>query len=414
MTALVTGASRGLGLAMAIALLRSGMRVAVVSRSPASPDFTRSYRGDVTDAEFMRRTIDSIETDLGPLTLVVNNAGILGPIGPMADVPLDQWWRVIEVNLHGTAIAMQLVLPRMCSRGGGRVINIVSGAAIRLTTYFSAYAAAKTAVARLTEVAAAEVRPYGVSIFAMEPGTVPTDMSRFSCDSEEGQRWIPWFKRYFSEGLTSTPDDVARRAVELSSGRADALSGRYIPLRANLEEMIASVDRIESEQLYALRITRLAPPPMIPLIAASETASPSVIQMRRLFVADRAHLFSLWTDGDAARRWFAPVGEVEWVEPPRADRAGLHFHLRAGGNEVDLRGITTDFTENERIVYDWSWRSDSDRIGSGDGTTVTVSFRSRDEGCELALRHERLPSPGARDAFIRGWIRCLEGLERLV
>ncbi|HSP14384.1 MAG TPA: SDR family NAD(P)-dependent oxidoreductase [Thermoanaerobaculia bacterium] len=413
MTALVTGGSRGLGLAMATALSRIGMRVAIVSRSPTAFDSLRSYRGDVTDPDFMRRTIESIEKDLGPLTLVVNNAGILGPIGPMADVPHEEWWRVMEVNVRGTAIAMQLVLPRMCSRGGGRVINIVSGGAIRVSTYYSAYSAAKAAVVRLTEGAAAEVRPYGVRIFAMEPGTVATDMSRFSCDSEEGQRWIPWFKRYFDEGLTSTADDVAQRALDLASGRADVLSGRYIPLRANLDEMIASAERIDAEQLYALRIERLAPLPFIPAIAASETASPTVMQMRRLFVADRVRMFSLWTDSEAARHWFTPAGEPEWIEPPRADRAGLHFHLRVDGNEYDLRATTTEFVQNERIVYDWSWRSDSDRIGNGEGTIVTVIFRSRDEGCEVVIRHERLPSTTARDAFIRGWVRCLDGLERL-
>jgi NAD(P)-dependent dehydrogenase (short-subunit alcohol dehydrogenase family)/uncharacterized protein YndB with AHSA1/START domain len=413
MTALVTGGSRGLGLAMATALLKTGMPVAAVSRSGESIESVCSYRGDVTDPDFMRRTIESIEKDLGPLTLLVNNAGIFGPIGPMADVPHDEWWRVIEVHVRGTAIAMQLALPRMCSRGRGRVINVVSGGAIRGSTYFTAYSAAKAAVVRLTESAAAEVRPYGVSIFAMEPGTVATDMSRTSCDSEDGQRWIPWFKRYFAVGLTSTADEVAQRALDLASGRADALSGRYIPLRADLDEMIASAARIEAEHLYSLRIARLAPLAVVPAMAASETASPTVLQMRRLFAAGRARLFSLWNDSNAAGQWFTPAGEAEWIEPPRADRTGLHFHLRVDGQEYDLRATTVDFVQNERLVYDWSWRSDSERIGCGERTIVTVTFASREEGCEVMVRHEGFPSSAARDAFIRGWIRCLDGMERL-
>jgi NAD(P)-dependent dehydrogenase (short-subunit alcohol dehydrogenase family)/uncharacterized protein YndB with AHSA1/START domain len=413
MTALVTGGSKGLGLAMATALAREGMKVAIIARTPVSLDSIHSYCGDVTDPDFMRRTIASVERDLGPLTLLINNAGLLGPIGPMADVPHDEWWRVMEVNVRGTAIAMQLALPRMCSRGSGRVINVVSGGGIRCSTYYTAYAAAKTAIVRLTECVAAEVKPYGVSVFAMEPGTVSTDMSRFSTDSEEGQRWIPWFKRIFTDGFNAMPEDVAQRAIEIASGSADALSGRYLPLRVSLDDLTAGIARIEAEQLFSLRISRLTPPPALPWLAASETASERVLQLRRIFRAGRPRAFSLWTDSDAARQWFSPASEAEWLEPPRAD-GGLSFHLRSGGKEYDIRATAIEFIQNERIVYDWSWRSDSDVIGSHQGTTVSVTFATRDEGTEVGILHEGFPSASVRDAFIRGWIRCLDGMERIM
>src|SRR5947209_13714007 len=150
-TALITGASRGLGLAMAGALGRAGVVVGMIARSREALEAAartidapavRAWPGDVTDHDFMRRVVAEAERELGPITLLVNNAGILGPIGPLADVAHDDWWRTVEVTVRGPALAMQLVLPRMCGRGRGRVINVVSGAATRIYTYFSAYVAA--------------------------------------------------------------------------------------------------------------------------------------------------------------------------------------------------------------------------------------------------------------------------------
>ena len=127
-TALITGASRGLGLAMAGALGRAGVVVGMIARSREALEAAartidapavRAWPGDVTDHDFMRRVVAEAERELGPITLLVNNAGILGPIGPLADVAHDDWWRTVEVTVRGPALAMQLVLPRMCGRGRG-------------------------------------------------------------------------------------------------------------------------------------------------------------------------------------------------------------------------------------------------------------------------------------------------------
>src|ERR1041385_4473016 len=171
---LITGASRGLGLAMARAFAALGTRLGLIARSADRLETVRAGlskdgahlrpgAGAVTDHAFMSGVVTEVERDLGPIEVLVNNAGEIGPIGPLADVAHEAWWRCIEVNLRGTGIGMQLVLPRMCARGRGRVINVVSGGATTASTYFSAYVAAKTAVVRLTECAAAEVAPYGVS-----------------------------------------------------------------------------------------------------------------------------------------------------------------------------------------------------------------------------------------------------------
>src|SRR5689334_21583422 len=101
------------------------------------------------------------------------------------------------------------VLPGMIARRQGRIVNIISGAAASAFTYFSAYVTSKTALARFSEVLAAEVQPHGVFIFPIEPGTVRTTMSEYSLNSEEGQKWIPWFRRIFDEGLNVPPERAA-------------------------------------------------------------------------------------------------------------------------------------------------------------------------------------------------------------
>ena len=431
---LITGASRGIGLAMAKTFAERGATVGMVARTPetlhaACRELTeagcraRAWTGDVTDLAFMTGVVAEIERDLGRVDVLINNAGLLGPIGPLADVDHDDWWRCVEVNLRGTAIGMQAVLPHMCGRGSGRVINIVSGGATMSATYFSAYIVAKTAVMRLTECAASEVAPYGVTVLAMEPGTVATDMSSFSVESSDGKRWIPWFKRIFTEGLNATPEEVAERAVVLARGRADALSGRYIPLRGSLEELIENAKRIADERLYSLRLGRLPaspPPPLLAeLRAQGEAASPSVVQLRRVLRCDLARAWSLWRDSDLAGDWFLPPN-ASWLTSPRADGVPggeLSFHLVAGEHTYHIRATYRDVEQaalSARLELDWSWRSDASELGSCEHTSLTVWLSERDGKTEVLIRHEGLPTPLTRDAYVRGWIRCLDGMERVI
>jgi NAD(P)-dependent dehydrogenase (short-subunit alcohol dehydrogenase family) len=367
---LITGASRGLGLAMARAFAAQGASLALIARSAdglesrrgelaQSGTRVRAWSGDVTDHTFMASVVAEVERELGPIDVLINNAGTIGPIGPTADIAHDEWWRCVEINLRGTAIGMQLALPRMCSRGRGRVINVVSGGAITAATYFSAYVAAKTAVVRLTECAASEVAPYGVRLFSLEPGTVATDMSGYSVESVDGRRWIPWFKRIFTEGLATTKERVAERALALARGDADALSGRYLPLASDLTELSANARRIEDERLYSLRLGRLPAAPVAPMLAElraiGEAPSANVLQLKRILRCgvDRA--------------------EAAWMNAPSA---------REIANLANGR--------------------------------VTITFAACDEGTALAILHEGIDGVAARDALIREWIACLNEIERVV
>ena len=429
--ALVTGGSKGIGLSIAKTLAVHGATVAIIGRSRVDLDAAvesigaagrvRAYAADVTDPSAMGAVVSEIEDGIGPISLLVNNAGMIGPIGPLADVDHGEWWRTVAVNLQGPALCMRLVLPRMFARLRGRVINLVSGAGITSFSYFSAYVAAKTALVRLTECAAAEAKPYGVFVFAMEPGTVTTAMSDFSLTSPEGQRWIPWFRRIFDEGLNSPVERPAQRALELASGAADLLTGRYLPLGEDLESLVAGADEVQRDALYSLRIRRAAARNTAPtaalmaIRAAGEAAAPGVLQLRSTYPAPRETIFALWTDAAAIAGWFLPPGSgASWARRPEIDpRPGGTWHLDLTGDDGAQYHIVARIAildRPERLVLDWSWTSDSAVLGSGGPSVVTVEIRTAPKGSEVVIVHEGLPSPEVRDRYIRGWARCLRGI----
>jgi len=225
-TAVVTGGGRGIGRAIAIALAQASAHVAVLARSRGELDETvrlikaaggprAAIMADVVDEQAIEQVIRAVEVELGPSGVLVNNAGLIGPIAPFAETPPDAWWRSVEVNLKGPMPTSRLVLPGMIARGEGRIINLVTGVAP--FAYFSGYCAGKAALIRFSECLAAEVRLHGVAVFPMGPGTVRTTMSEHSLNSPEGQKWLPWFKRIFDEGLDLPPERPAELAVRLAS-----------------------------------------------------------------------------------------------------------------------------------------------------------------------------------------------------
>ena len=118
-----------------------------------------------------------VEAALGPVDLLVNNAGQFGPIGPVATTDPDAWWQTLEVNLRGPLYCAHAVLPGMLSRRHGRIINVSSSSGFSAVPMLSAYAVSKAALYRLSENIAAETRETGVSVFTIVPGLVRTAMS---------------------------------------------------------------------------------------------------------------------------------------------------------------------------------------------------------------------------------------------
>jgi NAD(P)-dependent dehydrogenase (short-subunit alcohol dehydrogenase family) len=266
--AIVTGGGRGLGRATAFALARAGAHVGVVARS--EEELAETVRGvreaggealavvaDISDASCVERMARQVERTLGPPDLLVNNAGTVGPLGPMWEADAGDWWDSVEVNLRGPYLCSHAVLPGMIARRHGRIINVSTGAATVAIAHMGAYVVAKTALMRFTENLAAELIDSGVRVFAISPGTVRTAMAEYVLESEAGKKWLPWFRKLFDRRLDVPAEKAAQLVVQLAAGRADPLSGRLIDICDDLAKLLGRLDEVKRDELYTLRVRKL-------------------------------------------------------------------------------------------------------------------------------------------------------------
>lgn len=251
--ALVTGGGRGFGREIAKGLAAAGAKVAVTSRSMEQLQETvrqieetggsaMAASGDVTSKADVQRVADETVQRWGNIDLLINNAGLAGPFGPVWHVDPDLWWNSQAVHVRAVYITTHVVAPRMMEHGGGRIINIASRGGIEVTPYLSAYCVGKAAQIRLTEHIDAEGREHGIRAFAIEPGTVYTDMAKSTIADPEAQRWVPWMPEALEEiGKEDAAAGFARcnrMVVALASGSYDALSGRYLDVHQDLDALL--------------------------------------------------------------------------------------------------------------------------------------------------------------------------------
>lgn len=256
MVALVTGGGRGIGRGIAHGLAKQGWEVAVTARSADQLSETVKLAegkviavpGDVSDRTSVKALVRSVEFMLGPVSLLVNNAGIAGPLRPFWESNPDEWWRCQEVNLRGPMLCCRELLPGMIARQAGRIVNVVSGAGCRAYPEMSAYVSSKTALIRLSEQLALELKPHGISVFPIMPGLVRTQMS------EEARHQLPFVQKLFDDGLEVTPDVVAKLVLTLASGVADSLSGRLFSVADNVEEIVGRAEQVQANEMHLLRV----------------------------------------------------------------------------------------------------------------------------------------------------------------
>jgi 3-oxoacyl-[acyl-carrier protein] reductase len=164
--------------------------------------------------------------------------------------PPRRWW---EVNVRGAMLCAWAVLPGMVERRRGRIINVSSGSVLGPIPNFSAYPVSKTALTRLTEHLAVDAGEYGVSVFAITPGLGDTPLARLTWESPGGQQWTGQYQEVYAERQVS-PEVAAARCLELASGKADRLSGCYLQIADDLDELVERAEEIVAEGLYRLRI----------------------------------------------------------------------------------------------------------------------------------------------------------------
>ncbi len=174
-TAVVTGGGSGIGRAVAERLRTDGYHVATIDRNPTDDEYGQT--ADVTDRTQVEAALSAIRAQLGPVTILVNAAGLDG-FKRFSDITFDEWQKVVDVNLNGVFHCIQAVLPDMVDAGWGRIVNISSSSTHSGTPYMSHYVAAKSAVNGLTKSLALEYGPAGITVNAVPPGFIDTPMLR--------------------------------------------------------------------------------------------------------------------------------------------------------------------------------------------------------------------------------------------
>jgi len=223
-TAVVTGGDSGIGRAVAERLRADGYHVATIDLNPSDDDF--AHTADVTDRAQVEQALSAIRAQLGPVTILVNAAGLDG-FKRFTDITFDEWRKVIDVNLNGVFHCIQAVLPDMVDAGWGRIVNISSSSTHSGTPYMSHYVAAKSAVNGLTKSLALEYGPAGITVNAVPPGFIDTPMLR----TAEARGMI----RDVQATIDATPvrrmgkpEDIAAACAFLISEEAGYITGQIL------------------------------------------------------------------------------------------------------------------------------------------------------------------------------------------
>jgi NAD(P)-dependent dehydrogenase (short-subunit alcohol dehydrogenase family) len=266
----VTGGGRGIGRVLARSLAAAGADVGLISRSAGELAQTAELvaaaggigvcaAADITDPGAVQAAFDVLSRRLGPVSLLVNNAGVAGPAGEAWLVDPDDWWRTVEVCLRGTFLCSRLVLPGMVARGAGRIVNITSAAGAHRWPGVSGYAVAKAAVIKFTENLAVEAAPHGVRAFSVHPGLTPIGLSERALADQDGPspgspeaRVHAWIRSELRAGRGADPAWAASLVTRLAAGDGDRLSGCHLSVHDDLDSILGRAGDVRSD--YQLRL----------------------------------------------------------------------------------------------------------------------------------------------------------------
>lgn len=269
--AVVTGASRGLGQAIASRLVADGAHVVLVAREAATlagageelrarrtrPDQQVIWMPlDVSNERDVQGMVEAVAARFGQIDVLVCSAGVYGPKGTLEEVDWSDWVRAVEINLFGTVLCCRAVVPIMRRRHAGRIINLSGGGATQPLPRLSAYAASKAAVVRFTETLAEEVKDDGITVNAVAPGALNTrllDEVLEAGPAGVGEAFYARAVRQKAEG--GTPLDLGVDLVAfLASSASGALTGRLLSaVWDNWRALPAASERLTASDVFTLR-----------------------------------------------------------------------------------------------------------------------------------------------------------------
>ncbi|WP_374929664.1 SDR family NAD(P)-dependent oxidoreductase [Kytococcus sedentarius] len=235
-TALVVGATRGIGAEIARGFARAGHDLVLTGRdAKALAEVAEDCRAegawvtchplDVTDTEAVQQVLETAWSEAGRLEVAVVSAGVIEAERPLWEVPLEELWEVMTVNVRGPLAVAHALVPRMIKAGGGRIVHLNSGSGTKNAPVYPAYHASKSALARITGSVAMAAGEHGVHAFDLAPGVVRTDMTASMPMHDQRTDW-------------TEPQDVVELALALASGELDAFSGRMVRAGADTPESL--------------------------------------------------------------------------------------------------------------------------------------------------------------------------------
>ncbi len=218
---MITGASRGLGRALALACAEEGANLVINSRDASSLDpvveeaedagvEVLAVAAEVSKSEDVERLVNSAAERFGRIDVLVNNAGLLGPRVPIAEYPEDEWRKVLEANLTGPFLLAKAVIPHMPE--GGSIINVTSGVSIEGRPRWGAYSVSKFGVEGLTQILAAELEERGIRANSVDPGGMRTEMRAAAYPEEDPMTRI-------------TPEENTGVFLYLASDESEGVTG---------------------------------------------------------------------------------------------------------------------------------------------------------------------------------------------
>jgi NAD(P)-dependent dehydrogenase (short-subunit alcohol dehydrogenase family) len=239
-TALITGAGRGIGKRLAIGFAKAGMRVGLLGRSQGELDVTKleiedaggsahRFRADVREFDQVAAAVDRMTAIYGDVHVLVANAAVLGPIGPFAEHRPRDWKEIFETNVIGVMNACRTVLPQMIQRRRGKIIVIADSSSSHPRPNFAPYSASKAAVVRFVESVAEEVRNHNVQINCFSPGGAYTSMTDeiLEADERAGSKEIEEAEQIRLTGGIAAEKQI-QIALFLASERSNHLTGKLI------------------------------------------------------------------------------------------------------------------------------------------------------------------------------------------